>query len=283
MNWEFEAIGTQWRITTKDSLISKSTKKQVEKRIELFDKTYSRFRVDSLVGRMRKKPGTYNLPQDALPLLKLYRALYEVSDGRVTPLIGLTMEQAGYDKNYSLKVRERTKIPGWTEAMEVGADVVTIKLPGVLLDFGAAGKGCLVDIVAALLRSTGTSDFVINAGGDIWVEGRPETVGLEDPFDASQAIGTVSVSCRAICGSSPARRSWGSFHHIIDPDTLLPEPNVQATWVIADSCMLADGLATALSFVSPRKLRKKFRFEYAMIESGNIHASRGFRANFFTA
>lgn len=282
MDWEFDAIGTHWRITAKHAPDAAETKKQITARIEEFDKTYSRFREDSLVWSMSQKPGQYGMPEDADALLSFYWDLYDISGGRVTPLIGMTMEQAGYDKDYSLQVGERTKLLSWDEALERGKDTLTVKQPGVLLDFGAAGKGYLVDIIVHILRRANAEGFVVNAGGDIWVEDGPERVGLEDPFDHTQAIGTIDVAHRAICGSSPTRRAWGKFHHIIDPETLMPEPRVQATWVLADSCMLADGLATALSFVEPEKLKQKFTFEYAMIDSGNLRVSPGFNAELFT-
>ena len=281
MHWEFDAIGTSWQVIGNTVGDGEPLRSRVITRIDEFDKVYSRFRTDSLVWKMSQKPGSYRLPPDASMLMSFYETLYEVSSGRVTPLIGKTMEQAGYDKDYSLVPKKLTPVPVWDKSLSYKQPILNIMQKGVLLDFGAAGKGYLVDIVASMLRDGGVEDFVINAGGDIWVEKGPVSVALEDPHDTERALGQVDIAAQAICASSSSRRNWGVYHHIIDPTTLKSEPTVAATWVIARSCMLADGLATALSFVKPDILLEHFDFEYAMIESGNIRKSPNFKATLF--
>ncbi len=282
MQWEFDAIGTKWRIDS-PQVGTNSLQDAVRARIDAFDQTYSRFRTDSLVWKMSQYPGAYQLPPDGGKLMKFYQRLYQLSGGKVTPLIGKTMEQAGYDKDYNLVPKKLTPVIGWKDALAYTQQCITIKKPGVLLDFGAAGKGYLVDIIATMLRGFGHDEFVINAGGDIWVEKEPKQVVLEDPNDIERALGYVEVGGRAVCGSSPVRRTWGEYHHIIDPTTLKSESTIKAVWVIADECMIADGLATALSFVEPDILRKQFNFEYAMIEQGNIRMSKNFKVTLFAS
>lgn len=280
--WEFEAIGTVWQVLTPTAL-SANHKRSVSKRIEAFDTCYSRFRSDSLVSAMSQRAGTYQLPDDAMPLFTLYRQLYDLSSGRVTPLVGSLMEQAGYGPEYSLKPQTLTHVPVWDDVIHLHGTQITIKSTGVLLDFGAAGKGYLVDIMVDILRGYGIHDFIINAGGDVWIESGPEAIGLEDPQDHGRAIGEWSVGHAALCASSPSRRQWSGYHHIIDPSTLRSEPTVMATWVVANSCLLADGLATALSFIEPAVLAKHFEFEYVMIKSGSIHMSANCKATLYTA
>ena len=102
----FEAIGTKWVIEIY-SEISEDQKTQITQNvrelIEEFDKTFSRFRKDSVVTQMSKKAGVYQMPDYALPLLSLYQKLYQLTDGAVTPLIGNVLVDAGYDHTYSLK------------------------------------------------------------------------------------------------------------------------------------------------------------------------------------
>src|SRR3989338_5226434 len=103
---EFEAIGTHWNIELFNLSATVQTsvlKEKVLNRINEFDAIYSRFRDDSLVTKMSKAAGTYELPKDALPLLDLYQELYTLTNGLVTPLIGNALEQAGYDAAYSLE------------------------------------------------------------------------------------------------------------------------------------------------------------------------------------
>lgn len=279
-SFQFDTIGTAWEITSVEQL-SETLKNQIRERTEEFDKNYSRFREDSLVTQWAREAGEYNLPSDANALFAFYKKLYDVSAGLVTPLIGKTMEQAGYDADYSLKAKQLTSPPQWQEAISVGPTKLIVKHP-VLLDFGAAGKGYLVDIIAHLLYTNGVDQFCVNAGGDMLVRHFPQTIGLEDPDDTARVLGTVEVSNGALCASAGNRRAWGEFHHIINPQILRSVERVKATWVRADTALLADGVATALFFVSPDILLKTFAFEYAMIENDDMTYSHNFKAQFFT-
>ncbi len=278
---EFEAIGTRWQIDYhfrgKALEIEKTTKDQIEE----FDKNYSRFRADSKVAQWASKAGEYELPDDAGRLLDFYKQLYDVSRGLVTPLIGRLMEQAGYDAEYSLKAKKLAGPPKWEDAIEIKKSKLIVKQP-VRLDFGAAGKGYLVDIIAHLLYLNDVDRFCINAGGDIFARGMPQTIGLEDPDDPSRVLGTVGINNESLCASAGNRRKWQDYHHIINPKTLKSVENVKASWVKAENAMLADGVATALFFVRPEKLQKIFRFEYAMIENEDLKYSKNFKAEWFT-
>lgn len=276
--WRFETIGTQWCIIAP---LPKAVRLEVEQCIEAFDHTYSRFRSDSLVSRVAKISGMYEFPRDAVKLFDFYRQLYKATNGLCTPLIGQTLEQAGYDAEYSLQPKQLTRPPEWDDAMEFEPPQLTTHMP-VTLDVGAAGKGYLVDIIGGILESHNISDYFINAGGDVLAKGTEMTVLLESPDDTSRALGQVKVLGGALCGSSGNRRTWGDFTHIINPHSLASPADVRAVWVQAESCMIADGLATALFFVSPRELLKEFDFAYAIIKEDNLEYSHNFNAEWYT-
>lgn len=278
LEYSFEAIGTRWSITGD---VSHELRKKITQRIKTFDHTYSRFIESGKLRSMTQSIGKYILPEDAQPLFDFYRRLYDISDGFVTPLIGTTMEQAGYDASYSFRPSNITKPPTWEDAMQYDFPHLTIKLPGIL-DFGAAGKGYLVDILAELLRKNGIDNFCINAGGDIFVGSKSQVIGLENPVDTSEIVGTVSIKNSAICASAGNRRRWGDFHHTINPKTLQSTSNIDAIWVRAKTTMLADGIATALYFVDHSQLQKHFDFEYMIIRDSNIYSSQGFEADLLT-
>lgn len=276
---QFDAIGTAWQINSTNH-ISDDLKTKILQRIEQFDHTYSRFRQDSDVSQWATI-GKYPLPDDAAPLLIFYKKLYGASGGLVTPLIGKTMEQAGYDAEYSLKPKQLTAPPNWGEAIEITKSHIIVKQL-VLLDFGAAGKGYLVDIITHLLYKNGLDEFCVNAGGDMYMRNLAQAVGLEDPDDQTRMLGTVEIVNGALCASAGNRRKWSTFHHIINPETLVSPDNVKATWVTAENTMLADGIATALFFVKPEILQRTFEFEYAMIEGEAMKLSKNFRVKLFT-
>lgn len=260
--WSFEAIGTRWEIET-ETAVSESTKRIVREKIEVFDRTYSRFRDDSLVTKILRQAGIYTFPDESRALFDLYDTLYEISDGRVTPSIGSLLEDYGYDAGYSLSEKsQKRSVVDWTEVSRNGP-VIAVDTP-LLIDVGAAGKGLLVDEVADIIRASHTS-FVVDASGDLRHEGvLPNRVGLEDPRDTSRIIGSINVQNMSLCASATNRRQWGDgVHHVLDPKTGKPAEEIIATWVLSrQDTMTADGLATALFFCDPAMLRQYFEFEY---------------------
>lgn len=287
--FSFEAIGTHWQIDLPETLSpgrEAAVNARIQERIARFDLAYSRFRPDSLVTKMAREAGTYRLPDDADPMLSLYKRLYSLTDGAVTPLIGQTLVDAGYDAQYSLKPKETiSKPPSWDEAIDWQAPNLIIKQP-VLLDFGAAGKGYLIDLVGEELLAEGIDSFIIDAGGDILhrsATNEPLRVGLEDPDDTTKAIGVAVIENQSICGSAGNRRTWDKYHHTIDPRTLESPKETLAIWVVAKTALLADALTTCLAFTRPEILLESFSFSYLLLNADrSAQHSPDFPAKIFT-
>jgi thiamine biosynthesis lipoprotein len=284
----FEAIGTIWHINFISTVSTQKLNKLracIVDRIEIYDRNYSRFREDSWVSSISKNKGLYKMPDDAEPLLDLYESLYKHTNGLMTPMIGQMISDAGYDINYSFQSSELFPSPIWNEALNYYYPNLTVLKP-VLLDFGAAGKGYLIDIISKLIAAAGIDNYTIYGGGDILVRSLNNDaveIGLEHPDKIGQMIGLAEVINRSICGSATNRRSWGEYHHIFNPKTMLPTNHILATWVIADSTLLADGLSTALFFTDAAKLTKYYDFEYVVINSDySLEHSAHFPASFFT-
>ncbi|MEO5645892.1 MAG: FAD:protein FMN transferase [Candidatus Paceibacterota bacterium] len=283
----FTAIGTHWHIQynslyeNNDSLIT-----AIKDRIELFEQNYSRFRGDSFVGQIAQQEGVYKLPEDAERMLNLYRRLYDISGGKVTPLIGSVLVDAGYDAEYSLipkNVVHQAEL--WDDVMEYNVPFLTTKCP-VQLDFGGLGKGYIIDIIADMFREAHIYDFSINAGGDIAYSSSEDAVfrvGLEDPNDNTKVIGVAEILNKSIAGSAGNRRAWSTYHHIIDPTSTTSPQHIAAVWVVADTTLFADGLTTALFFMEPDELSQHFSFEYAIVYADkSITHSPNFPGSFFT-
>lgn len=280
----FDAIGTHWVIDIESPLTSnkESVLKKISKRISQFDKDYSRFREDSLVFKMSQKAGMFKLPEDAQKMFDLYEKIYKITNGLVTPLIASTLEEAGYDAKYSLKEREVHAPATWKEVMSYEYPDLTIKKP-VMLDFGAAGKGYLVDIVGDLLETQGIQNFCIDAGGDILHKGKTSLkVGLEHPEDAESVIGVVNLMNGSICGSAGNRRKWANYHHIINPQTLKSPKNILSVWTTASEAIIADAMSTCLFFMEGKEMKKYFEFEYFILYADyTFDKSNGFEAELF--
>ena len=131
----------------------------------------------------------------------------------------------------------------------------------------------------------GIPDFIIDGSGDIRNAGDFDVIiGLEHPHGREMVIGTVSLKNQAICASATNRRKWGNgLHHVLDGRTGYPVQDVIATWAIAETALLADGLATGLFFVSAEKLKEQFHFSSVRVFSDmRVEASDNFDGTLFT-
>lgn len=267
--FEFEAIGTHWQIDVEGDGLSKQLQREVLALIDEYDRTFSRFRQDSLVTQIAKQSGAYVFGRHADEVFKLYDTLYRLTDGLFTPLVGQILEDLGYDASYSLmSKRPAHSPPAWPKVASYKHGVLTTKEP-LLIDTGACGKGHLVDLVSAKLETQGITRYVVDAGSDMNVRRGPDSplrIGLEHPFEEDVVVGVLELEHGSFCASSISRRAWGSgLHHVINPHTAAPTTHVAATWVLADTAMLADALATALFLVEPSVLAEHFSFEYVLL------------------
>ena len=281
----FDGIGTSWIVSTGEPL-SDSRFAELLGIVEEYDRTYSRFRADSVVTRLATTAGPAPFPPDAGELFGLYEKLYRLTAGGVTPLVGASLERLGYDAAYSLRASgDAVASPAWDDTLVLDRGTVTLRRPA-LLDVGAAGKGQLVDLLAERLKTWGYEERTVDGSGDLRHSGGASLrIALEHPFDPTRAIGVVELADGALCASSIGRRAWGNgFHHVLDGRTGVPVDTVAATWVLAETALLADGLATALFLADPDELATEFAFRYVVLHTdGRVRFSADLPGEVFTA
>ncbi|PIR78259.1 MAG: hypothetical protein COU28_02640 [Candidatus Magasanikbacteria bacterium CG10_big_fil_rev_8_21_14_0_10_36_16] len=284
----FEALGTHWQIDIwEDSPLfdEASFFEKLKNRIEKFEQIYSRFREDSWLREICSKPGEYELPDDAKNIFDLYFDFYKLTNGVFTPLIAQTLVDAGYDSHYSLQAKSKISKPKkLEEVLEYNYPKLQVKQK-TMLDFGACGKGYIIDIVNKILEDAKVNHFCLDAGGDIFYKNSGQEkmrVGLENPHNFSEVIGIAEISNQSICSSSGSRRKWGKFTHMINPETLESPKDVVATWVVADTALLSDALATSLHMVGKKVFFGKYKFEYVIMYADNsVEKSVGFPGELF--
>jgi len=284
----FDAIGTHWQIDIYQEITD--DKKSVifdiiKKRVEEFESIYSRFRKDSLFYQISQKEGEYKFPDDAKELFAIYHKLYDITGGLVTPLIGNVLSSIGYDREYSFEKKHVSK-PKNIDNVFTYEHPILITKEKTILDFGAIGKGYIIDIVGEILEENNINSYCVDAGGDMRHRSEIDlslNIGLENPIDVSQVLGVYKLKNKSICGSSGARRSWGEYNHIVNPDTLSSPKEILAVWATADRTVIADAMTSCLFFVSPQILNKHFEFEYAIVyKDFSLEYSKNFEGEFFT-
>ncbi|HPB56142.1 MAG TPA: FAD:protein FMN transferase [Candidatus Aminicenantes bacterium] len=134
---------------------------------------------------------------------------------------------------------------------------------GMGIDLGGIAKGYAVDRARDLFRRAGVKDFLINAGGDLWAEGKnprgePWRVGIQNPRGEG-ILRVLSLSGKAVATSGDYQRFflWEGrrYHHLLSPFTGYPFPFWTSMTVEAESCIKADALATAFSGVESGRVK----------------------------
>lgn len=279
--WDFEAIGTSWRIET-DRPLADATRADVRAVVDDFDRAWSRFRDDSVVARLAAG-GSAAAPADAAAMLDLYVELDAATAGAVNPLVGDALARLGYDARYSLAPGDpRRTRADWRDVLTWGDRMLRLDAPATI-DVGALGKGRLVDLVLEIVQRAHDGDIVVDASGDLAVRGSAQRVGLEHPYDPRRAIGVVEVEDAALCASATTRRAWGDgLHHVLDARTGVPVQAYAATWAIADTAMRADALATALFFDGGPELAAAWGAQWVRMRTdGRVEWSPGSTAELF--
>lgn len=253
-------------------------------RIDAFDREWSRFRPDSVVSRLARDGGTVAAPPDAVPMLDLFGALADATEGAVNPLVGEVLARRGYDAALSFADGGAGAAPGLRTTLSWSADTLGLERPA-LIDVGALGKGRLVDLVTEVICERADGAVVVDAGGDLRVRGRVLRVGLEHPFDARRAIGVAEVSEGSVCASATNRRRWGEgLHHVLDARTGHPVRSIVATWAFAEDAMTADAAATALFHDGGARFAHEVGAEWVrMTSDGRAEWSPGRPAELFTS
>lgn len=281
----FDAIGTTWQIDSDDP-IEPELRARLGEVCEAFDATWSRFRPDSTVSRLRDSGGTATMPPESTGLAALYRALYELSDGAITPLIGRPLEVLGYDPGYRLTPSgPATPAQAWDDALHWRGQELSLRR-GEVLDIGAAGKGALVDALHTMLLDEGHQHITVDGSGDLRTHGRaakPLRIALAQPGRPDLAIGVAELGAGALCASATDRRRWSAeLHHVLDGRTGAPVNEVAATWVVAETATTADALATGLFLAPAAALRTICPFEYVtLFINGQTESSAGFPGKVF--
>lgn len=139
---------------------------------------------------------------------------------------------------------------------------VRLKRAGMRLGLGGIAKGYAVDRCAEVLRRRGLRDFMVQAGGDLFVSGQKGDahwmVGVRDPRGGPQAIiAKMAIQDHAFSTAGDYERSFmldgKRYHHIIDPKTGYPATASRGVTIFAPTAFLADALDDAVFILGPER------------------------------
>lgn len=270
------SMGTDWsvRLMLPEGVDGEALARALQRELDEIVSQMSHWEPDSLLARYnRLEPGSWQaLPPQFLEVAAYALELAEDSGWAYDPAAGALVnlwgfgpsgryDQAGFyapaqdaiDAVLARRARPRLDRDG-RRLLQPG---------GAILDFSSVAKGYGVDRLALCLEAQGVRHYVAEVGGElrgagVKANGEPWWVEIEGVPDAGPAAEqpVLALHGLAVATSGDYRRY---FHHgprrashTLDPRSGHPVANALASvTVVAQSCMAADALSTALTVMGP--------------------------------
>lgn len=163
------------------------------------------------------------------------------------------------------------------------------------LDVGSVAKGYATEIVAKELMEKGYNSFIISSGGNVRAVGQPMDgirkrwgIGIQNPDGNvndpdDPPLDVVYVTDRSVVTSGDYQRAYTvdgkKYHHLIDPETLMPDYYYRSVAIITEDSGFADFMSTTL-FLTPFEESKKLAESLGVdaiwvMEDGSIRTTEG--------
>lgn len=227
------------------------------------------------------------------------REAYRSTDGRVNAAMGSVLRLWHEARNAGLDDPEHAALPD-RAALEAAAEhcsfdtvhidpengTVFLEDPLQSLDVGAMAKGWAGQRAVELLPE----GYLLNLGGNTCAtgtkaDGSPWKIAVQSPEAPQEYLCILSLTSSSAVTSGDYQRFYTvdgvDYHHIIDPDTLMPARYFRSVTILCPDSGIADCLSTAL-FLMPQKegeaLAGRFGAEAMWVDlSGQITQTEGFQ------
>ena len=238
-----------------------------------FDAVFSTYDSDSEISRFNRHgvDGSFAASVEFCDVVIRALDVAEKTGGAFDPTVGPLLELYGFgpgaDEDPDLPteqmIREAKQRIGWRK-IRVNASGSLLRVEqDVELDLNAIAKGTGVDRISGLLDSLGCESYMVEIGGEVRCRGlKPDgsdwTIGIRGSSEQGGFLARVPLRNRAMATSGSHFQfrdtDVGRVHHIIDPRSGSNfQSRVDSVTVVADTCELADALATALMVLGPQE------------------------------
>ena len=222
------------------------------------------------IQRLNAAAGDHPVPvsTETREVLGVARQVSESTDGRFdvtfAALSGLWKFDA-QDKDDRIpdrrEIAQRLPLINYREVeVDEHAGTAFLKRKGMRVNLGGIGKGYAVDRSADILRRSGLRDFMIQAGGDMYVAGkrgeRPWRLGIRDPRGpADRSFAMLDLTDGTFSTSGDYERFFMKdgrrYHHILDLSVGEPARGCRSVTLVTERAVIADALAKGVFVLGP--------------------------------
>ncbi|HUK35442.1 MAG TPA: FAD:protein FMN transferase, partial [Vicinamibacterales bacterium] len=199
-----DTMGTELRITawTADDARADTAASAVFHEFDRLDAMMSVWKNDSDIVRLNAAAGEGAVPVSAetREVLHIARQISEQTEGTFDITFGALSGLWKFDyqdKDNSIPdrkaIEDRLRFVNYRDVVvDDGAGTAMLRRKGMRVNLGGIGKGYAVDRAVDIMRRSGLRDFMIQAGGDMYVAGtrgdRPWRLGIRDPRGPADRI-----------------------------------------------------------------------------------------------
>lgn len=210
----------------------------------------------------------FSLIKDSLTLAQKTGGYFDPTILPIVQLYGFDTENPHFPGDE--KIRESLKHVGYNKVTVFDDKIV--KPEDIKIDLSGIAKGKIVDHIRDYLKARGYNDFLINAGGDIYVNGtnadnKKWRIAIQDPVHEDRYSGIVEKTNTAIVTSGDYERFFIEdgvrYHHLFNPKTGYPFSDCKSVTILSEDTAFADAIATAVFAMGSRE-------GYSFISNNNI-------------
>ncbi len=233
------------------------------------ERLMSVWREDSDLSRVNRAAGDRPVPvsSEVREALAVARQISDWTGGKFDVTFGALSDLWRFDQDQDSsvpdpdQVRRRLPLIDYRRLLvDDRAGTAFLARAGMRAHLGGIGKGYAIDRAVRILRDRGLADFMIQAGGDLYVAGRrgdrPWRLGIKDPRGpGGQSFASVELTDSTFSTSGDYERFFikdgRRYHHILDADTGEPARGCRSVTIAAPRAVLADGLSTGVFAMGP--------------------------------
>ena len=267
-------MGTTYSIKIIDNKLQhidiNNVKSKIDSVLQAVNQQMSTYIPDSEISRFNRliSEDWFTISTDFYDVIVMSQEISRLTKGAFDITIGPIMELWGFSKDLmqndwqpppNLEIEKVLQFIGFNN-IAVGKNSIKKANPNIKIDLNAIAKGYGVDIVFELLRDLGFTGILVEIGGEVRCSGYNNEdnywkIGIDKPIldmiPGTELQAVISLNNNALATSGDYRNYFKYngklFSHTINPVTGYPMQNrVASASVIAQDCMTADALATAL-------------------------------------
>lgn len=302
LSYTGKAMGTYvtvWFWTDKEAAAAKAAEavfdemKRLDATMTTWTDTSEVSKINAAAGKKPVAVGaeTFAVIERALDISKKSGGIFDISVGAFKGLWKFDEDIDGSLPDPAA-VAERMKLVGYKDiVLDKRKRTVFLRRKGMYINLGGIAKGYAVDRCVRLLEKAGFKDFMVQAGGDMYVAGKkgtdPWIVGIRDPRgERDDMFALMPIENHSFSTSGDYERGFvkdgARYHHILDPRTGNPARASRSVTIRTKDAFTADAWSKVM-FIAGYKdgmaIIKKYKlkdFEVVWVDDKNeVHMTPG--------